>query len=292
MTTQYAIVTTEGETLTGPEWERLIDRLAREIRWHEQQAQANARTALTHKVEIGLRLIRAKELLDHGEFLPWGKQEFGWQPKHLERHMALAAAWTANSSRVTNFAPDVSWRRINKALKGDGSDAPAEGGDALEDEPDALFWGARDGLLALRDAAQAQANRFGLKVHPENLTLTQLRELMARVRAATAAVTRVRAALDGVRAGRLAPRRGANDGSAPLGPQHRAILEALGDGRALTSKEMAPLTDIPVYVLSSRLSELAGRGLIARTGQKRGGAFEYMLADPQAVTVSPAGIER
>ncbi len=93
-----------------------LERLAEEIRWHEAEAQTNARTALEHKAEIGLRLIRAKELLPHGRFLPWAKAEFpNWNRTHLWNHMNLGA----NVQRVEHLPADVPWREIEAALKAD-----------------------------------------------------------------------------------------------------------------------------------------------------------------------------
>jgi N6-adenosine-specific RNA methylase IME4 len=109
-----------------------LSRLADEIRWHEAQAQESARTALQHKLEIGSRLLSAKELLAHGKFLPWatGKDEgtlgFGWSDEHVRRHMRLADP--ANSTRVRNLPADVDWRGIEVALR-DGT------GGALEPPP-------------------------------------------------------------------------------------------------------------------------------------------------------------
>lgn len=269
------IVLDGGETLSTAEFQTEIRRLTREIRWHEQQAQANARTAVEHKREIGLRLIRVRDLLDHGEFLPWTKKEFGWGHSHVYRHIELAT----NFPRVGSLATDVSWRQINKALKGEAPAPAPQSTDGDEDEPDAMFWAARDGLLALRDAAQGQANRFGVKRHPENLTLSDIKDLVGRVQVAAQAVQRVQAILDGVPEGRMARRPASGRGPAPLGAQHQAIVAALHEHGSQTSKELSPRTGIPVYILSGRLTELARLGMILRTGEKRGGAFEYRVAE-------------
>lgn len=97
-----------------------LARLAEEIRWHEAQAQANARTALEHKAEIGVRLLRAKKLLSHGEFIAWGRAEFRWGQPHLWRHMELGR----NHARVHDLGlpADAGWRLILAALKDDEPD--------------------------------------------------------------------------------------------------------------------------------------------------------------------------
>ena len=38
---------------------------------------------------IGNHLIEAKEILGHGNFLPWIKEEFGWSDKSAQRFMTL-----------------------------------------------------------------------------------------------------------------------------------------------------------------------------------------------------------
>jgi len=58
------------------------------------------------KVQIGRRLIRAKEILPHGQFIPWAKSEFGWTQSNVRRHMELAR----NHSRVNDLAPTASLR--------------------------------------------------------------------------------------------------------------------------------------------------------------------------------------
>lgn len=101
-----------------------LSRLAEEIRWHEEQAQSSVRDALQHKAEIGVRLIRAKELLPHGQFLPWAEDNFGWKHSHIANHMKLGR----NFQRVGSLPADVSWREIEAALR-DGT------GGALEPQP-------------------------------------------------------------------------------------------------------------------------------------------------------------
>ena len=64
---------------------------------------------LQYRLEIGKRLARAKSLLPHGKFLAWARQEFRWTPRHVQKHLKLAA----NARYVSRLAPATS---LNMAL--------------------------------------------------------------------------------------------------------------------------------------------------------------------------------
>jgi hypothetical protein len=57
--------------------------------------------------------LRAKDLLPHGKFLSWAHQEFGWTPRHVQNHLALAA----NAKQVAKLAPGASLRMALAAIK-------------------------------------------------------------------------------------------------------------------------------------------------------------------------------
>lgn len=44
-------------------------------------------------IEIGLRLIAVKELLPHGQFIPWIEAEFGWSYQSAARFMSVARSF-------------------------------------------------------------------------------------------------------------------------------------------------------------------------------------------------------
>jgi Protein of unknown function (DUF3102) len=52
-------------------------------------------------VEIGGTLRRAKELLGHGNFLPWPKAEFRWSERTVRKYMSVAAHF---QDKTANFA--------------------------------------------------------------------------------------------------------------------------------------------------------------------------------------------
>ena len=90
-----------------------LAKLAGEIGWYEEQTRRSVGLALQYKLEIGRRLARAKELLPHGEFLSWAQHEFGWTPRHVQNHMALAL----NAKRVSHLPADASLRMALAAIK-------------------------------------------------------------------------------------------------------------------------------------------------------------------------------
>jgi len=87
--------------------------LAGEIAWYQEEARKTVMLALQYKLEIGRRLARAKTLLPHGKFLPWAHDEFGWTPRHVQRHLELAE----NASRVSCLPPDASLRMALAAIR-------------------------------------------------------------------------------------------------------------------------------------------------------------------------------
>jgi Protein of unknown function (DUF3102) len=90
-----------------------LAKLAGEIGWYEDQARKTVMLALQYKFEIGRRLARAKSLLPHGHFLNWARNEFGWSPRHVQRHLTLAE----NAARVSCLPPGASLRMALAAIR-------------------------------------------------------------------------------------------------------------------------------------------------------------------------------
>jgi hypothetical protein len=113
-----------------PEWAQIerIGVLAAEIKDHEVEAQQHAGTAIEHKIAIGERLIEAKGLLRHGEFLTWARAEFGWTASHLQKHTRLAR----NASRVTHLPDGASLRMALAAIRPASHPPAGASGAALE----------------------------------------------------------------------------------------------------------------------------------------------------------------
>jgi len=105
-------------------------KLAGEISWYQEQAKKTVMLALQYKFEIGRRLARAKGLLPHGKFLSWAREEFGWTPRHVQRHLTLAA----NATRMSHLQPDTSLRMALAAIRELRTDTISEKA-ASEPEP-------------------------------------------------------------------------------------------------------------------------------------------------------------
>jgi len=87
--------------------------LAKQINWYEEEVRKSVRLALQCKLEIGKRLVQAKELLPHGAFLRWAQNEFGWTARHIQNHLALAA----NAKQVSLLPAQASFRMALAAIK-------------------------------------------------------------------------------------------------------------------------------------------------------------------------------
>jgi hypothetical protein len=90
-----------------------LAKIAGEIGWYQEEARKTVMLALQYKLEIGRRLARAKSLLPHGKFLSWARDEFGWTPRHVQRHLLLAG----NASHVSCLPPDMSLRMALAAIR-------------------------------------------------------------------------------------------------------------------------------------------------------------------------------
>ncbi|MPZ68586.1 MAG: DUF3102 domain-containing protein [Actinobacteria bacterium] len=89
-----------------------LDTLAEEIRGLEADALGHAQQAIALKVQIGERLLAAKEQLKHGEFLVWLGTKCGYNQRHAYKLMHLAR----NLPRVASLPPDTSLRGALEAI--------------------------------------------------------------------------------------------------------------------------------------------------------------------------------
>lgn len=81
---------------------RDINTIASEIRYIQGDVQQYAAQGA---LKIGERLCEAKELLDHGEFLPWLKEEFGWTDRTAQKLMAVYREF--GDSQKSLFGPGI-----------------------------------------------------------------------------------------------------------------------------------------------------------------------------------------
>lgn len=100
----------ETTALTSNDLPQLATRINSEHRWCER----NIRNGLGHAKVAGELLLKAKEQLPHGAWLPWLKDNVTFSEWTARRYMALAEGWetlTAKSGTV----PDL--LTINEALR-------------------------------------------------------------------------------------------------------------------------------------------------------------------------------
>ena len=102
-------------------------------------------------VEIGGALCRAKELLGHGNFLPWLKAEFRWSERTARNYMSLAAHF---QGKTANFA-DLDLGTARELI-----DAPAEVSDPIMRRAEAGETISREEVKAARPSGSAAAITF------------------------------------------------------------------------------------------------------------------------------------
>src|SRR5262249_32853312 len=114
-----------------------LDALARAVRDHLQASVTAAQNFLEHALAAGDVLIRAKEQVKHGDWLPWLKS-CDLSADTAERYMKLARHRAElNSARVRNLS-------LSAALKLVAKKKPVERAKAKKSSPathfDALVW--------------------------------------------------------------------------------------------------------------------------------------------------------
>ena len=67
--------------------------------------EAGRRVTLLCGIEIGRRLVEAKELLQHGEWLPWLERETAFSDRHAQRYMKLFKEYGA--AQLGLFGPET-----------------------------------------------------------------------------------------------------------------------------------------------------------------------------------------
>ena len=70
-----------------------LDQLAVRINREQAAAYGSARKAVEHAAECGRLLLNAKELVEHGEWLPWLEANTEVSPRQSQNYMKLAGNW-------------------------------------------------------------------------------------------------------------------------------------------------------------------------------------------------------
>jgi hypothetical protein len=80
-----------------------LDRLAREIRAEHEAAERAWRSAVQHAHRAGQRLLDAKALVRHGEWLPW-LREIGIPERTAQQYMRLARKYADHADLPATIA--------------------------------------------------------------------------------------------------------------------------------------------------------------------------------------------
>jgi hypothetical protein len=70
---------------------------------HAEAIRMLGKRAIADIIEIGRRLIEAKKLCGHGNWLPWLEREFGWKERTAQRFMTIATKLASNASDLTDL---------------------------------------------------------------------------------------------------------------------------------------------------------------------------------------------
>ena len=134
--------------------ERTPEVIGAEIRMY---VDAGRRVTLLCGIEIGRRLVEAKELLNHGEWLPWLKRETDFSERSAQNYMKVFNSYSA--AQLGLFGPETNTQ-------------------AFADLPISK-------ALALLSVPESEREDFAAEVGAETISV---RELEARVRERTAEI--------------------------------------------------------------------------------------------------------
>ena len=157
--------------------------IAAEIRAIHEQAE---RTALMAIVEIGKRLVEAKELVDHGEWCSYLKVELGYKQSAANNYMRIYREYEANglmakSQTFGNLSPSQALALIA---------IPSEEREAFAEENDVENMTARQLQQAIRERDEARQalkdNQAELAVERETARLAQQELLDAQQKVSSA----------------------------------------------------------------------------------------------------------
>ena len=140
--------------------------------------EAGRRVTMLCGIEIGRRLTEAKELLKHGEWLPWLERETSFSDRHAQRYMQLFKEYGA--AQMGLFGPEtnatyMSDLPISKALA--LLSVPESDREAFAEEVDAEHISVRELQQAIEEKKAAEARAQQLE--KEKADIRQEREAIS-----------------------------------------------------------------------------------------------------------------
>lgn len=191
---------------------RDINTIASEIRYIQNDVQQYAAAGA---LKIGERLCEAKELLEHGEFLPWLKDEFGWTDRTAQKLMAVYREF--GDSQKSLFGPGINTKTY--------SDLPVSKLYLLISVPES----EREEFVRENDIAE-------ISVREMEKLLKEKKEAEENARESADALEELNGKYDALQA---ALRQASADSAAAQEELERKAAAAREEGRAAAAKQLA-----------------------------------------------------
>lgn len=94
-----------------------LDSLANEIRERHDSVQASVKDALEHAIEAGRLLMRAKKMVQHGDWLPWLAENCKFGERMAQNYMRLARQAPGLLGENPQCVADLTVRRAVGSLR-------------------------------------------------------------------------------------------------------------------------------------------------------------------------------
>jgi hypothetical protein len=138
---------------------------------HAEVIRALGKRAVHDIIEIGRRLIEAKELAGHGGWLPWLEREFGWDERTAQRFISVGV----KSDKLSDLNVPVSGLYLLAAPS-----TPDEVIDAVAERGDGERLSLKDIKQMIADASEAEQakaeKRIAKLVAQHDVEVAELRE--------------------------------------------------------------------------------------------------------------------
>jgi len=89
------------------------------LRQDADEIRALQRTTALAVIDIGVRLLRIKEYLHHGQFVAWLGAEFGWSARTAQNYMRVAEVFRAESEIVAGLPLNFIYRLAARSTRDD-----------------------------------------------------------------------------------------------------------------------------------------------------------------------------
>lgn len=157
-----------------------LEHLAGEINHYHAKCEEAVGQAVAYAKEAGDRLLRVKEGLGHGQWLPWLEENFGGTPRTAQAYMRIAENW-GELEQIRSGASHLSIRGALNELT-----APSEAADAPAGGPPFRSTyrldGAGDWIVEHHYTIEEYAAYYGYRVSPPLLVDAEFNALLPPLR--------------------------------------------------------------------------------------------------------------